>query len=172
MEVLFASVPVANLQVATDWYERLFARAPDIVPNSNEVMWRVAGNGARTQSVNHVAGALTALLLTVAAISILFVTWATIIETRPTNALARALGASPRQFTTGLTATQVIAALAGLPAGFVLYAVVGGNPTRTNLPVLLFLAIIPITMTAVAALAAIPARIAALAPVAPSLRSD
>jgi ABC-type antimicrobial peptide transport system permease subunit len=140
---------------------------------------KVAGNvlaGARTQSVNHVAGALTALLLTVAAINILFVTWATIIETRPANALARALGATPRQITIGLTAPQavaaLIAALAGLPAGFVLYAAVGGNPTRADLPVLLFLAIIPITMTAVAALAAIPARIAALAPVAPSLRSD
>jgi predicted enzyme related to lactoylglutathione lyase len=45
MEVLFASVPVANLQVAMDWYELVFGRAPDIVPNSNEVMWRVAGNG-------------------------------------------------------------------------------------------------------------------------------
>jgi hypothetical protein len=45
MEVLFACVPVANLQVAMDWYELLFGRAPDIVPNSNEVMWRVAGNG-------------------------------------------------------------------------------------------------------------------------------
>ena len=45
MEVLFASVPVATLQVAMDWYELLFGRAPDIVPNSNEVMWRVARNG-------------------------------------------------------------------------------------------------------------------------------
>ncbi len=44
MEALFASVPVATLQVAMAWYELLFGRAPDIVPNSNEVMWRVAGN--------------------------------------------------------------------------------------------------------------------------------
>lgn len=140
---------------------------------------KVAGNvlaGARTQSVDHVAATLTALLLTVAAINILFVTWATVIETRRTNALARALGATPRQITAGLTATQVLAALiaafTGIPVGFVLYGAVGGNPTRANLPVLLFLAIIPITMIAVAALAAIPARIAALAPVALSLRSD
>lgn len=140
---------------------------------------KVAGNvlaTARTQSVNHVAASLSAVLLTVAAVNVLFVTWATIIETRPVNALARALGATPRQVTTGLTVTQVIAALiaalAGLPAGFVLYAAVGGNPARVNLPVLLFVSIIPITMGAVAVLAAIPARIAALAPVALSLRSD
>ena len=45
MEVLFASVPVANLNAATSWYERVFGRAPDIVPNENEVMWQVTGYG-------------------------------------------------------------------------------------------------------------------------------
>ncbi len=45
MEVLFASVPVADLQLAIGWYEQLFGRSADIVPNENEVMWRVAGNG-------------------------------------------------------------------------------------------------------------------------------
>ena len=45
MEVLFASVPVADLKVATPWYEGVFRRPPDIVPNDNEVMWQVAGNG-------------------------------------------------------------------------------------------------------------------------------
>jgi predicted enzyme related to lactoylglutathione lyase len=45
MEVLFASVPVSDLQAATPWYEQLFGRAADIVPNEDEVMWCVAGNG-------------------------------------------------------------------------------------------------------------------------------
>jgi predicted enzyme related to lactoylglutathione lyase len=45
MEVLFASVPVADLQSSMGWYERLFGRAADIVPNMNEVMCCVAGNG-------------------------------------------------------------------------------------------------------------------------------
>jgi len=27
------------------WYEQLFGRVPDIVPNENEVMWCLAGNG-------------------------------------------------------------------------------------------------------------------------------
>jgi predicted enzyme related to lactoylglutathione lyase len=45
MEVLFASLPVADLQAAVVWYEQLFGRAADIVPNENEVMWCVAGNG-------------------------------------------------------------------------------------------------------------------------------
>jgi len=45
MEVLFASVPVADLRAALSWYESLFGREADIVPNESEVMWRVAGNG-------------------------------------------------------------------------------------------------------------------------------
>jgi predicted enzyme related to lactoylglutathione lyase len=45
MEVLFASVPVADLQAAMPWYERVFGRPADLVPTDNEVMWRVAGNG-------------------------------------------------------------------------------------------------------------------------------
>jgi predicted enzyme related to lactoylglutathione lyase len=45
MEVLFASVPVADLHAAMGWYEQLFGRAADIVPNESEVMWHVAGNG-------------------------------------------------------------------------------------------------------------------------------
>lgn len=45
MKVLFASVPVADLPAAMGWYERLFGHAADIVPNQNEVMWCVAGNG-------------------------------------------------------------------------------------------------------------------------------
>jgi predicted enzyme related to lactoylglutathione lyase len=42
IDVLFASVPVADLATATAWYERLFGRPPDIVPNEHEVMWRIA----------------------------------------------------------------------------------------------------------------------------------
>jgi predicted enzyme related to lactoylglutathione lyase len=45
MEVLFASVPVTDLQAELGWYEALFGRSADIVPNENEVMWCVAGNG-------------------------------------------------------------------------------------------------------------------------------
>jgi predicted enzyme related to lactoylglutathione lyase len=45
MEVLFASVPVSDLQAVMPWYEQLFGRAADVVPNQSEVMWCVAGNG-------------------------------------------------------------------------------------------------------------------------------
>jgi predicted enzyme related to lactoylglutathione lyase len=42
VEVLFAAVTVADLDAAVAWYSRLFGRPADIVPNDNEVMWRLA----------------------------------------------------------------------------------------------------------------------------------
>lgn len=45
MEVLFAGVRVRQLGPAIEWYGRLFGRAPDIVPNDQEVMWRVSDGG-------------------------------------------------------------------------------------------------------------------------------
>ena len=42
IDVLFASVPVADLARATAWYARLFGRTADIVPNDTEEMWHVA----------------------------------------------------------------------------------------------------------------------------------
>ncbi|HEY2557901.1 MAG TPA: hypothetical protein VGI08_12395 [Diaminobutyricibacter sp.] len=44
-EVLFAGVPVADLDRARPWYESLFGRAADIVPNEQEVMWKVVDGG-------------------------------------------------------------------------------------------------------------------------------
>jgi hypothetical protein len=45
MEVLFAGIRVRELAPATDWYSRLFGREADIVPNDQEVMWRVSDGG-------------------------------------------------------------------------------------------------------------------------------
>ena len=45
VEVLFASVPVADLREAVPWYEQLFGREADLVPNENEVMWRMTPSG-------------------------------------------------------------------------------------------------------------------------------
>jgi predicted enzyme related to lactoylglutathione lyase len=42
VEVLFAAVPVADLGGAVAWYTRLLGRPADIVPNDDEVMWRLA----------------------------------------------------------------------------------------------------------------------------------
>ena len=43
--MLFARVAVTNFQAALDWYERFFARPPDVIAHENEVMWRVTDGG-------------------------------------------------------------------------------------------------------------------------------
>jgi catechol 2,3-dioxygenase-like lactoylglutathione lyase family enzyme len=35
-------LPVASLEAALGWYERLFGREPDMRPNDTEACWRVA----------------------------------------------------------------------------------------------------------------------------------
>lgn len=42
---VFAAVPVADLDVAVDWYERLAGRAPDLIPNEEEAAWRMTETG-------------------------------------------------------------------------------------------------------------------------------
>jgi catechol 2,3-dioxygenase-like lactoylglutathione lyase family enzyme len=42
IEVVFSGVPVTELAVARDFFERLFGAPPDILVNENEVMWRLA----------------------------------------------------------------------------------------------------------------------------------
>jgi predicted enzyme related to lactoylglutathione lyase len=42
VEVVFADIPVSDLQAALPWYERLLGRPADIVVKDDEVMWRLA----------------------------------------------------------------------------------------------------------------------------------
>jgi glyoxylase I family protein len=43
-QVLFVGVAISNLDTTRPWYERLFGRPADIIPNEIEVMWRAAGD--------------------------------------------------------------------------------------------------------------------------------
>lgn len=140
---------------------------------------RVAGNvlaAARQASLVHVATVLSVILIVVATINLLFVTWATVLDARRPTALARALGATPAQVSTGLAGAQLlpalIASLVGLPAGLVVFGLTAGNPLHADAPVLVLIAVIPATLIAVMVLTAIPARIAARRPVAEVLRSE
>ncbi len=40
VDILFAGVPIADIEAAASWYGRLLGRAADIVVTSDEVMWR------------------------------------------------------------------------------------------------------------------------------------
>jgi putative ABC transport system permease protein len=134
------------------------------------------GNGTIGDRVTHLVFLLSAILTLLAAINAIFTTWATVIDAQKPTALARALGATPRQISTGLCAAQLIpgllAACIGIPAGLVLYDLAGGHVGRVAPPVVLLLAVIPGTLIAIAVLTAIPARIGARRPVAEVLRSE
>ena len=72
--------------------------------------------------------AITITLVALAAVNAIFVAWATALDARRASALARALGATPQQVSAGLSAAQVLPALAGailgIPGGLALLAAV------------------------------------------------
>jgi len=127
-------------------------------------------------SANHVLVMLSVILVILAAISATFTAWATVIDAQRSTALARALGATPRQISAGLTAAQLVPGLAaacvGIPAGLLLFGLAGGNLSDASPPLLWMLAVIPGTLIAVAAVTAIPARIGANRSVAEVLRAE
>jgi catechol 2,3-dioxygenase-like lactoylglutathione lyase family enzyme len=41
IQVLFAGIPVADLEPAIEWYERLLGRPPDMTPNEIERTWKL-----------------------------------------------------------------------------------------------------------------------------------
>lgn len=42
VDVLFAGVPIADIEAAASWYAQLLGRSADVVVTSDEVMWRFA----------------------------------------------------------------------------------------------------------------------------------
>ena len=117
---------------------------------------------------------ITITLAALAAVNAIFITWATALDARHSSALARALGATPQQVSAGLSAAQVLPALAGailgIPGGIALLNAVGDS--TANPPVWQLLAVVPLTVLAIAALTAIPARISARRPVTEILQSE
>ncbi|MFI1994933.1 FtsX-like permease family protein [Actinoplanes sp. NPDC020271] len=135
----------------------------------------VAGSGTgglhnlRSERLAQVTGTITIMLLVLAAVNTVFLTWATVADARQAAALARAFGATPRQVTAGLSAAQLLPAVAGallgLPAGLALYPLVTG--TAFTIPSLAGLAAGPAGMVlAVAVCTAVPAGFGARRPIA------
>jgi putative ABC transport system permease protein len=121
---------------------------------------------------------LTVVLVALAALNAICAAWATVLDARHAAALARALGATPRQVTEGIAAAQALpavpGALLGIPLGILLFiAANGGGARTTTVPPAWWLAAAVIgILVAVAVLAAIPARIGARRPVSPILQSE
>jgi ABC-type lipoprotein release transport system permease subunit len=132
-------------------------------------------NSFRADRLDQVLLLITITLVTLAAVNAIFITWATALDARHSSALARALGATPQQVSAGLSAAQVLPALAGaalgIPGGIALFAATSDTDTIAP-PLWQLLAVVPGTVLVIAALTAIPARLGARRPAAEILRAE
>ena len=149
----------------------------------NTFLGEQPGTGAYSEAqvtvLRHALGVWTVILLTLAAVNAIVITWATVLDNRHSSALARALGATPREMTVALATAQVLPALLGavlgvFPGGYLLFAAIntitGGHSTKTTLPVpWQLIALILAVVLAVAALTAIPAHFGGRRPVTNTL---
>ena len=119
---------------------------------------------------------LTIMLLTLAALNAIVTAWTTMVDTRHPAALARALGATPRDVAAGLTAAQLLPALPGtllgIPLGLGLFAAADHGGLITIPPAWWLAVAVLATLAAVAGLAAVPARIGARRPAAEILQAE
>jgi putative ABC transport system permease protein len=122
---------------------------------------------------NQVLLVITVLLVALAAINGVVITWAAALDNRGALALARALGATPRQVSAGLAAAQALPAFAGavlgVAGGLGLWAAIGDehDPAYPQL-----LAVALGTVAVVAGLTTVPARLGARRAPAEVLRAE
>jgi putative ABC transport system permease protein len=138
-------------------------------------------SAAQVTVLRHVLLVWTVILLCLAAVNAVVITWATVLDNRHVSALARALGASPGEVTVAMAAAQVLPALLGavlgvFPGGFLLLtaiiAITGGDSEKTSLPApWQLVALVGATVLAVVGLTAVPARLGGRGPVAEPLRA-
>jgi ABC-type lipoprotein release transport system permease subunit len=119
--------------------------------------------------VTQATAIVAVLLVAQATVNACFIAWTAALEARYPAALARALGATPGQVTTGLTTAFLAPALAGtllgIPSGIILIDLVKHGGTAT-LPTAASLAVmIIVTLAVVGVLTAIATRLGARQPV-------
>jgi ABC-type antimicrobial peptide transport system permease subunit len=117
------------------------------------------------------------MLVLLAAVNAVFIAWTTALETRHPAALARALGATPEQITTGMSVAQLlpalVGALLGILGGIGIYDAARSGPGVARLPSALWLAaMVVLTLLVIAVLTAVPTRFGARRPVAEVLQAD
>lgn len=131
------------------------------------------GTGAYTEAqvavLRHVLLVWTVILLSLAAVNAIVITWATVLDNRHVSALARALGATPQEVTAALATAQVLPALLGavlgvFPGGWALLAgintITGGDSDKATLPApWQLIALVLATVLVVAALTSVPAHL-------------
>jgi putative ABC transport system permease protein len=104
---------------------------------------------------------LTIVLLALSTLNAISATWATVLDTRHSSAIYRALGATPRQVSAGQVVAQVIPAIpgavAGVPLGILLFKAANSGGVVAWPPAGWLVAAVLGTLTAVAAMTCLPA---------------
>jgi ABC-type antimicrobial peptide transport system permease subunit len=134
------------------------------------------GFTSKAQREDQVLLVITVMLAALAALNAIFITQATVQDTRRASAVTRALGATPRRLTAGLSLAQVLPALAGailgIPAGYGLFTIANQGGTASQPAAWWLIAAVAGTMLAVAVFTSVPARIGARRPVAQILQAE
>jgi ABC-type lipoprotein release transport system permease subunit len=134
------------------------------------------GPAPRAERLGHLTAIITVMLIVVAAINILFIAWATIVDARRTVALSRAFGTTGRQVDFGITAAQLLPALpgavVGVPLGLYLFRSIAQQRTLTIPPAWELAAILAGAVAAVVVLTAVPLRVAARRPISVILQNE
>jgi len=140
------------------------------------IIHAAGSNWSLGPQVMRVTTIISVMLIALAAVNAIFIAWTTALDARHSAALARALGATSQQITTGLTTAQLLPALVGvllgIPGGIALY----NNPSHTGAtalpPAFWTVATIVLTLLAIAVLTAVPTRIGARRAVADVLQAE
>jgi putative ABC transport system permease protein len=140
------------------------------------VLHASAASWSFAPGLHQAATIVSVMLVVLAAVNAVFIAWATALDARHPAALARALGATPEQITSGLCAAQLLpaflGALLGIPGGIGIYgATKDGGPT-TIPPTLWLVAMVVVTLLVITVLTTIPALIAARRPVTEVLQAE
>jgi putative ABC transport system permease protein len=134
------------------------------------------GFGDWAQREDQVLLVVSVMLVALATVNAIFITWATVQDSRHTSAMTRAVGAAPHQLTVGISAAQVLPALigglAGVAGGFELFTVANQGGNASEPPFWWLIAVVAGTVVAVAGLTTLPARFGARRPVAEILQSE
>jgi putative ABC transport system permease protein len=131
----------------------------------------------QNQRMTQVLLVITTMLIVLAAINAILITWATVLDARHASALVRALGATPQQTSSALIAAQFASvlpgSLLGIPLGMgLLKAVAKSGDAYKLLPIWWFVLIILGTWLVTGMLTAIPARIGSRHPTAHILQAE
>jgi len=114
---------------------------------------------------NELTAIITVMLIILAAVNTTFIAWATAADGRFSSALERALGATTRQVTAGLSMTALLPALPGaiigIPLGIAVYHLLSSGTTLAVPPAWQLVGTFLATLLAVTVLTAIPSRLGA-----------